>query len=140
MGLFKKMKQNKKGFTLVELIVVLVILAILAAIAIPTFNGYIKKAREKTVAAEARTVLLAANSLIAEANETGTATKFEGTATETPTATQVSVQAIANLAGVSATAIDFTITDGELAILEYTKGSITYEYIPADSNMQKKQD
>ena len=36
----RKMK-NKKGFTLVELIVVLVILAILAALLIPALTGYI---------------------------------------------------------------------------------------------------
>ena len=33
---------NKKGFTLVEIIVVLVILAILAAIAVPSVLGYVK--------------------------------------------------------------------------------------------------
>ena len=33
--MFKKLKENKKGFTLVELIVVLVIIAILAAMLIP---------------------------------------------------------------------------------------------------------
>ena len=38
-------KNDKKGFTLVELIVVLVILAILAALLIPALTGYIDKAR-----------------------------------------------------------------------------------------------
>ncbi len=41
----KKMK-NRKGFTLVELIVVIAILAILAGIAIPVYSNYIKKANE----------------------------------------------------------------------------------------------
>ena len=36
--------KNKKGFTLVELIVVLVILAILAALLIPALTGYIDEA------------------------------------------------------------------------------------------------
>ena len=38
---------NRKGFTLVELIVVLVILAILAAIAVPVGIGFIERANEK---------------------------------------------------------------------------------------------
>ena len=36
---------NKKGFTLVEIIVVLVILAILAAIAVPSVLGYVEEAK-----------------------------------------------------------------------------------------------
>ena len=44
--MFKKLK-DKKGFTLVELIVVLVILAILAALLIPTLTGYIDKANKE---------------------------------------------------------------------------------------------
>lgn len=42
-----KEKQNKKGFTLVEIIVVLVILAILAAIAITSVLGYVEDARKQ---------------------------------------------------------------------------------------------
>lgn len=38
-------KGNKKGFTLVEIIVVLIIIAILVAIAIPAFTQYIDKSR-----------------------------------------------------------------------------------------------
>ena len=38
--------KNKKGFTLVEIIVVLVILAILAAIAVPSVIGYVNEAKE----------------------------------------------------------------------------------------------
>lgn len=38
---------NKKGFTLVEIIVVLIIVAILAAVAIPVLTAYIDKAAEK---------------------------------------------------------------------------------------------
>lgn len=41
---FWTLSMERKGFTLVELIVVIAILAILAGVAIPVYNGYIKKA------------------------------------------------------------------------------------------------
>ena len=64
----KKLKDNKKkGFTLVELIVVLVILAILAALLIPALTGYIDKAKRKSIVAETRQVVMAAQTLADEA-------------------------------------------------------------------------
>ena len=64
--MFKKLK-DKKGFTLVELIVVLVILAILAALLIPALTGYIDKAKQKQIIAETRQVVMAAQTLVDEA-------------------------------------------------------------------------
>ena len=64
--MFKKLK-NKKGFTLVELIVVLVILAILAALLIPALTGYIDKAKQKNIIAETRQCVMAAQTLYDEA-------------------------------------------------------------------------
>ena len=48
--------KNKKGFTLVEIIVVLVILAILAAIAIPSVIGYVNEAKESRYIQEAHSI------------------------------------------------------------------------------------
>lgn len=59
-------KNDKKGFTLVELIVVLVILAILAALLIPALTGYIDKAKEKQITAETRQIVMAAQTLLDE--------------------------------------------------------------------------
>ena len=56
--LLKKLqkKSNKKGFTLVEIIVVLVILAILAAIAVPSELGYVNEAKDEIYIQEARSI------------------------------------------------------------------------------------
>ena len=51
-------RSNKKGFTLVEIIVVLVILAILAAIAVPAVLGYIDDAKDSKYIAEARSIYI----------------------------------------------------------------------------------
>lgn len=64
--MFAKVK-NKKGFTLVELIVVLVILAILAALLVPALTGYIDKAKEKKIVAETRMVVMAVQTVTSEA-------------------------------------------------------------------------
>lgn len=59
--MFEKIRKlkDRKGFTLVELIVVLVILAILAALLIPALTGYINKANEEKVIAECRMAVMA---------------------------------------------------------------------------------
>ena len=55
----KKFRKNKKGFTLVEVVVVLVIIAILIAIAVPSVMKYIDDANEAKYLAEARAVYIA---------------------------------------------------------------------------------
>jgi prepilin-type N-terminal cleavage/methylation domain-containing protein len=52
-------KTNKKGFTLVELVVVIAILAILAAIAIPVVNSIINTASKNGALSNAQTIELA---------------------------------------------------------------------------------
>lgn len=59
-------QRDKKGFTLVEVIVVLVILAILAAIVIPSMVGWIDKAKQKSAVVEGRSMLLAAQTIASE--------------------------------------------------------------------------
>ena len=50
------MLQNKKGFTLVELLAVIVILGIILAIAVPTVTGIINNQRESAFEATARMI------------------------------------------------------------------------------------
>lgn len=89
--MFKKLK-NKKGFTLVELIVVLVILAILAALLVPALTGYIDKAREQSLTSEASMVLTAAQATVSEAYGTGDIT-LTNTGSDTTPAYTVGLKA-----------------------------------------------
>lgn len=54
------------GFTLVELITVMVIMAVLAGIAVPSYLGYIQKAKEQQNLAEARQLRVAVAALMME--------------------------------------------------------------------------
>ncbi|MBR7116293.1 MAG: type II secretion system protein [Clostridia bacterium] len=47
-------KTNKKGFTIVELVIVIAVIAILASILIPTFSGVIGEAGDAAAAANAK--------------------------------------------------------------------------------------
>ena len=47
-------KMNKKGFTIVELVIVIAVIAILAAVMIPTFSGIVDRAKNSAALQEAR--------------------------------------------------------------------------------------
>lgn len=47
------MKNNKKGFTIVELVIVIAVIAILAGVLIPTFAGIVGKANKSKALQEA---------------------------------------------------------------------------------------
>lgn len=47
-------KSNKKGFTIVELVIVIAVIAILAAVLIPTFTNVVNKANESKDMQQAR--------------------------------------------------------------------------------------
>ena len=49
-------RNNKKGFTIVELVVVIAVIAILSAVFIPTFSGVIGKAKEAALKADLKAV------------------------------------------------------------------------------------
>lgn len=129
--MLKKFKDNKKkGFTLVELIVVLVILAILAALLIPALTGYIDKAKRKSIVAETRQTVMAAQTLVDEAYALDTKkaiTITVGAADEdASTITTGDILKLAETQGTITTAP--TVEDGKVTELAYNNGGKTCTY------------
>lgn len=119
----ERLRKNKKGFTLVEIIVVLVILAILAVIAIPTMIGYVDEARGKAIIAEARAVYVAAQSAVTEKTALNQPVKGTiGDTDGTDATNTVSGVAIKDMAGVNGT-FTITQTNGRVTQVVYTNGS-----------------
>lgn len=140
--MFKKLKENKKkGFTLVELIVVLVILAILAALLIPALTGYIDKAKNKSVVAETRQAVMAAQTLVDETYATLagadqnaiTVTDKDEVATNKKTAT-IAKSSITTLAEVKGTIESVTVEGGKVKQLVYINSGKKCTYNPAGTS------
>ncbi|MCR5056224.1 MAG: prepilin-type N-terminal cleavage/methylation domain-containing protein [Clostridia bacterium] len=63
--------KNKKGFTIVELVIVIAVIAILAAVLIPTFSGVISKANQSSALQTARSTLTNALNMSSNATLAG---------------------------------------------------------------------
>lgn len=70
-SLLKKAHENKKGFTLAELLVVVAIVGILVAISIPVFTSQLTKARQATNLANLRAAKAAAVAEYLSSDEAG---------------------------------------------------------------------
>ena len=124
--MFEKIRKlkDRKGFTLVELIVVLVILAILAALLVPALTGYIDKARKEAVVAETRSAVMAAQTIVSE--------KY-GTAKGDVTVETTDYTDIKNLAEVPGTIKDIVVdqvtgSDNKGAVTQLTYTSADGKY------------
>ncbi|WP_028828614.1 prepilin-type N-terminal cleavage/methylation domain-containing protein [Proteocatella sphenisci] len=135
-NLKNNLKKNKKGFTLVEIIVVLVILAVLAAASIPTMIGFVEDAKGKSEIANARAAYVAAQSVVTEETATGDATKAGsetialktlytiGTGTpESKLATKFEKMVGKDLNGAKVTITDTATADGKIDKLVYVAAS-----------------
>ena len=63
--------KNRKGFTIVELVIVIAVIAILAAVLIPTFSGVISKANDSAALQTARSTLTNALNMSSTAQLSG---------------------------------------------------------------------
>ena len=118
----RKMK-NKKGFTLVELIVVLVILAILAALLIPALTGYIDKANAEKVVAETRMVVMAIQT-------ESSSTYAKGVLSDTNKPSTDNIKALAEVKGLDSTSSykAEVSTTGTVLAVQYNNGSFVCVY------------
>ena len=69
MTFFSKHLKNRKGFTLVELMVVVIILGILIAVAVPAYSGYRAKAKVSTMKSDLSVLRNAVEAYRAEKEE-----------------------------------------------------------------------
>lgn len=130
--MFKKLK-NKKGFTLVELIVVLVILAILAALLVPALTGYIDKANKEKVVSETRMVVMAAQTEASSAYGTLKSDKTEKKAA-IENYLKNNGDELLKLAEVGG-AFDITVDDnGKVTKVVYCNNGFTCVYDPSATN------
>lgn len=65
------MKNNSKGFTLIEMVIVIVIIAILAAMLVPSLISYLNNAQEKKLITASDTIRKAIMTEIAESAKDG---------------------------------------------------------------------
>lgn len=107
-----KKLNNKKGFTLMEMLIVVAIIAVLVAIAIPVFNGALTKSKEAADVANVR-------ALYAEWQV--------GILTENKDIPTTKDAFLAGPDGNGATEFTFNYANGDNAKLTYTDGKIEYK-------------
>ncbi len=116
-----KRKSDKKGFTIMEMLIVVAIIAVLAAIAIPTFNGALTKSKEAADVANVRAAY-AAMQIAILTDDAGVPTNSITTPTKTKT----------SAGGTSAPITNYLSGDLNYEKLTYAydggdkKGTITY--------------
>ncbi|MEG2428981.1 MAG: prepilin-type N-terminal cleavage/methylation domain-containing protein [Oscillospiraceae bacterium] len=105
-------KKNKKGFTLIELVVVIAIVAVLAAVGIPAIAGQVKKSQDAAALDNAKLIATTASQMLSENETSG------GLVTFAP-----DIAAVMNKAGI------------DIKSCDSTKTAITYTAVldPADN-------
>lgn len=113
----KKMRENRKGFTLIEMVVVMVIIAILATLMIGALNGYIDKAKEKMALTYCRNVVTAAQAQLSEAYAAG----LNPTSLDSPNDPYFTTQKVKELSGIP--------DDAYIEALEAEDGEVVFAVV-----------
>ena len=131
-------KMNKKGFTIVELVIVIAVIAILAAVMIPTFGGIIKKANLSSVQQEAAAAykeayaLAIADGVIEEDGETHYAGNFAFTFSGSLEEYDVTVQAKEDYSKAENYKVE--VVDGQVQVTEGSTPTYTTPQAPAEES------
>lgn len=110
-----KKKLNKKGFSLIELIIVIAIMAILAAIIVPTVINKVQEANESAAATEAQNLANAVQQDIIEIAAGGNDTTYVQTVTDTAITLKDNAGGAINVSGTIVT-------------VSVSSGDVTYSY------------
>lgn len=138
----RRMRQEERGFTLVELMVVVVIIGVLAAVAIPKFSGIIDNSKQKSDIATGKVIKDAVDRYYTDngAYPANLAALTDGTTqylSSTPTVAQGNGTAAAtNFAASDGTGgVFFVDTDsGQVTVHEVTSSSTISATLLWDSN------
>ncbi len=108
--MIKKVREDRSGFTLAELLIVVAIVAVLVAIAVPVFTSSMDSANQATVDANIRSVRAAGvTEILTDSDTHGTTGPWYATAT---------VDAHGNIS-------DLSVSVGSVANEGYTSGSVS---------------
>ena len=131
-------KNNKKGFTLAELLIVVAIIAVLVAIAIPVFSAQLEKSRDATTVANIRSAYAEATTAYLTNDASAANVKSVTTAADGKT-TAVVVENIkwmdtdGDISSASAD-LPFTVTGGSPGNSQ-KNATMTFTYTNADGSV-----
>ena len=136
----EKLRKNKKGFTLVEIIVVLLILAILAAAAIPTMLGFVNQAKKNTQIGNARAAYVALQMIATkeagseQASTLGSTFTIGAAGTGTGTAAELNEYLGPDMTG--AVISDIVVSNGKITSFTFTNGGFVVSFVPGAQQIE----